>query len=469
MAPMTRILAASIAIALALPAAAQDREVPASAAQVKLSYAPVVATVSPAVVNVYASRVVQQRPRGFPFDDPIFREFFGNAPMAAPRERVQRSLGSGVIVTEDGTVVTNNHVIAGATQIRVALADRREFEAEVVITDERADLAVLKILDGPGKFPIVGLSDADDVAVGDLVLAVGNPYGLGQTVTSGIVSAMRRVELRSNDQRVYIQTDAAINQGNSGGALVDMEGHLVGINTAIFSRSGGSDGIGFAVPVNVVRLVVDAALSGADRVRRPWLGATLQTVTSDIAAGLGLDAPSGALVSDIFEGGPADRAGLRPGDIVVGVGETAVESMEDFGYRFGTRTIGGEIAFAVMRDGRRLELAVPVELAPETPARDRRLIDGNGPLTGATVMNLSPAVAEELGFDGPPAGVIVAEAPRGSVAARVGLRPGDRVRALNGQEIDTTATLEAANARRERVWELTIQRGDQVLTQQFRG
>lgn len=282
---------------------AQETRVPQRPAEVKLSYAPIVKSVGPAVVNVYAQRVVQQRPQGFPFDDPIFRQFFGNSPRAMPRERVQRALGSGVIVAAEGIVVTNVHVIDGATEIKVSLADRREFEAEVAIRDERSDIAVLRLKDGK-NFPFMQLSDSDALEVGDLVLALGNPYGLGQTVTSGIVSAMRQVELRSNDQRVYIQTDAAINQGNSGGALTDMQGRLVGINTAIFSRSGGSDGIGFAVPVNVVRQVLDAAEAGEKRVRRPWLGATLQNVTPDIAASLNLETPAGVLVSDIVKDGP---------------------------------------------------------------------------------------------------------------------------------------------------------------------
>ncbi|GGE47430.1 serine endoprotease DegQ [Agaricicola taiwanensis] len=448
-------------------AMAQERAVPQSRADVQLSYAPVVKSVSPAVVNVYASRVVQQRPRGFPFDDPIFRQFFGNSPLAVPRERVQRALGSGVIVSADGTVVTNVHVIDGATEIKVALADRREFEAEVVIRDERSDIAVLRIKDGE-DFPFIELSDSDALEVGDLVLAIGNPYGLGQTVTSGIVSALRRVELRSNDQRVYIQTDAAINQGNSGGALTDMRGRLVGINTAIFSRSGGSDGIGFAVPVNVVRQVIEAAEDGEERVKRPWLGATLQSVTPDIATSLGIERPSGVLVSDLVRGGPAEAAGLRVGDIIVTIADQQIETLEDFGYRFSTRPIGGSVPITFIRDGETQNVALSLVPAPETPARDERLLDGNGPVTGATVLNMSPAVAEELGLETAGSGVIVAKVAEGSVAQRIGLKEGDRIKALNDREIDSTRTLEAVNARRDRIWSLTIQRGDQVLTQSFR-
>lgn len=462
-----------LAVALALfttPLAyAQQQRVPQSAGEVQLSYAPVVKAVSPAVVNVYASRRVIERPTGFPFDDPIFREFFGGAPMAAPRERVQRSLGSGVIVSSDGTIVTNHHVIEGATEIRVALADRREFAAEVVLTDERADLAVLKVKDAPETLPYLEFANPDALEVGDLVLAVGNPYGLGQTVTSGIVSAIRRVELRSMDQRVYIQTDAAINQGNSGGALVDMTGKLVGINTAIFSQSGGSDGIGFAVPANVVRLVVDTADAGETRVRRPWLGATLQSVTADIAASLGFEVPAGALVSDVMDGSPAQQAGLQVGDVIVQVGGHRIESMEDFGYRFSARPIGKAVPVTILRDGKTRETTIALVAAPENPLRDERTLKGNGPLSGATVLNLSPAVAEELGFDGVPSGVIISRVEPRSTAARIGLQPGDRIRSLNDEEIDGTDTLEVINETRQRVWKLTIQRGEQTLTQVFRG
>jgi Do/DeqQ family serine protease len=458
------VTAASLVVSSAL---AQDRAVPRAQAEVQLSYAPVVKMVGPAVVNVYASRVVQQRPQGFPFDDPIFRQFFGNAPLGVPRERVQRSLGSGVMVSADGTVVTNVHVIEGATEIRIALADRREFEAKVVIKDERSDIAVLKVKDD-AKFTHMPLAEGDTLEVGDLVLAVGNPYGLGQTVTSGIVSAMRRVELRSNDQRVYIQTDAAINQGNSGGALVDMTGKLVGINTAIFSRSGGSDGIGFAVPVNVVRQVLDAAAAGEERVKRPWFGATLQNVTPDIAESLGLERPAGVLVSDVVASGPAATAGLAAGDIITAVGGQEIETMEDFGYRFSTRPIGRSVAVNAVRNGKSFSADLALVAAPETPARDERLLQGNGPVTGAKVVNLSPAVAEELGIETTSGGVIITEITDGSIAQRVGLKPGDRVKALNDRNIDTTRALDAANGARERIWELTIQRGDQVLTQSFR-
>src|SRR5499426_4520952 len=305
-----------IVIAMAPLAAAQERtperRVPSSANELRLSYAPVVRRAAPAVVNVYAAKMVTVR--NPLFEDPIFRRFFG-APGApgGPGDQVQRSLGSGVLIDATGLVVTNNHVIEGSDQVRVSLADKREFEAEMVLKDSRSDLAVLRIKAQNERFPALEFADSDALEVGDVVLAIGNPFAVGQTVTHGIVSALARTEVGITDYQFFIQTDAAINPGNSGGALVDMDGKLVGINTAIFSRSGGSHGIGFAIPSNMVRLVVQAALKGG-KVQRPWLGASLQPVTPDIAESLGLAAPSGALVSSVRANGPAARGGLQAGD-----------------------------------------------------------------------------------------------------------------------------------------------------------
>src|SRR6266508_6573456 len=232
-------------------AAAQDRRVPASPADIRLSYAPIVQRAQPAVVNVYAAKVVQNR--NPLLDDPIFRRFFG-VPGQQP-EQMQRSLGSGVMVDPSGLVVTNVHVIEGADQVKVSLSDKREFEAEIVLKDSRTDLAVLRLKDSREKFPTLDFANSDELQVGDVVLAIGNPFGVGQTVTHGIVSAVARTQVGISNYQFFIQTDAAINPGNSGGALVDLAGRLVGINTAIFSRSGGSQGIGFAIPANMVKVV----------------------------------------------------------------------------------------------------------------------------------------------------------------------------------------------------------------------
>src|SRR6202167_5665730 len=257
---------------------AVDRQVPSSMGQLQLSFAPIVKRVAPAVVNVYASHVVENQN---PFmADPFFRQFFGGG---MPREQVERSLGSGVIVDASGLVVTNYHVIANASEVKVALADKREFDADIVLKDQRSDLAVLRIKGAKERFPTLEFANSDDLQVGDVVLAIGDPFGVGQTVTHGLVSAVARTQVGISDYQFFIQTDAAINPGHSGGALVDMNGRLVGINTAIFSRSGGSQGIGFAIPANMVKVVVASAKGGGKSVKRPWLGARLQAVTPEIA------------------------------------------------------------------------------------------------------------------------------------------------------------------------------------------
>src|SRR5437762_13364931 len=315
--------------------AAQDRRVPASPADIRLSYAPIVQRVQPAVVNVYAGKTVQNR--NPLLDDPLFRRFFG-VPGQQP-EQMQRSLGSGVMVDASGLVVTNNHVIEGADQVKISLADKREFEAEIVLKDSRTDLAVLRVQDGREKFATLDFANSDELLVGDVVLAIGNPFGVGQTVTHGIVSALARTQVGITDYQFFIQTDAAINPGNSGGALVDMTGKLAGINTAIFSRSGGSQGLGFAIPANMVRVVVASAKSGGKAVKRPWLGAKLQAVTPEIAETLGLRLPTGALVASVASGSPAAKAGLKLSDLIVGIdGQT----IDDPNARSEERRVGKE-------------------------------------------------------------------------------------------------------------------------------
>src|SRR5690242_3442815 len=342
-------------------AQAQDRRVPSSAAELRLSYAPIVQRVQPAVVNVYAAKIVQNRN---PFlDDPIFRRFFGL--QGGPQEQMQRSLGSGVMVDPSGLVVTNVHVIEGADQVKVSLSDKREFEAEIILKDSRSDLAVLRLKDAHEKFPTLDFDNSDELMVGDVVLAIGNPFGVGQTVTHGIISALARTQVGITDYQFFIQTDAAINPGNSGGALVDMTGKLAGINTAIFSRSGGSQGIGFAIPANMVRVVVASAKSGGKAVKRPWLGARLQAVTPEIAETLGLRTPVGALVANVAPGSPAARGGLRSSDLIVAIDGQAVDDPNAFDYRFATRPLGTTSQIDVQRGGKTVKVTIPLEVAPE--------------------------------------------------------------------------------------------------------
>ena len=462
---LRRLVPLALLLAFAtFPALAQDgRVVPSSPAQLTLSFAPVVKRVAPAVVNVFATKVVQNR--NPLLDDPIFRRFFGGGGMG---EQIQRSLGSGVLVDPSGLIVTNNHVIEGADQIKVSLADKREFEAHVVLKDSRSDLAVLRIGGRDDKFTAIDLGDSDALQVGDVVLAIGNPFGVGQTVTHGIVSAVARTQVGITDYQFFIQTDAAINPGNSGGALVDLYGRLIGINTAIFSRSGGSQGIGFAIPVNMVRGVIASAQGGSTVVRRPWLGAKLQNVTAEIAEGLGLKRPTGALVASIIPKSPAARAGLKTGDLIVSVDGQAVDDPNAFDYRFATKPLGGQAQLVVLRGGHETKLAVALETAPESP-RDEVRIEERSPLLGATVANLSPALDEELHLDSSAEGVAVVNIEDGSVAQNLGFQKGDVVLAVNNKRITSTAELKRVVAQPSRLWRVTFVRGGQQISLMFGG
>jgi Do/DeqQ family serine protease len=439
-------------------AAAQDRRVPASAADVKLSYAPIVQRVQPAVVNVYAAKTVQNR--NPLLDDPIFRRFFGGG--GQQPEQMQRSLGSGVMVDPSGLVVTNNHVIEGADQVKVSLSDKREFEAEIVLKDSRTDLAILRLKDTKEKFPTLDFSNSDDLLVGDVVLAIGNPFGVGQTVTHGIISALARTQVGITDYQFFIQTDAAINPGNSGGALVDMAGKLVGINTAIFSRSGGSQGIGFAIPANMVRVVVASAKGGGKAVKRPWLGARLQTVTPEIAETLGLKAPNGALVASVTPNSPASRAGLKLSDLIVAIDGQTIEDLNAFDYRFATRPLGGTAQLDIQRNGKPVKLTVPLETAPDT-GRDEIVITARSPFQGAKVANISPAVADELHLDSSIEGVVVTDLADDGTAASVGFQKGDIILVVNNKKIEKTSDLEKATRESARLWRIVVVRGGQQI------
>ncbi len=441
------------------PALAQDRIVPSSQTQLRLSYAPIVQHVQPAVVNVYAAKAIQNR--NPLLDDPVFRRFFGVP--GQQREQVQRSLGSGVLVDPSGLVVTNNHVIEGADQVKVSLADKREFEAELVLKDSRTDLAVLRLKGAHEKFPTLDFANSDQLQVGDVVLAIGNPFGVGQTVTHGIVSALARTQVGITDYQFFIQTDAAINPGNSGGALVDMTGKLVGINTAIFSRSGGSQGIGFAIPANMVRVVVASAKSGGKDVKRPWLGARLQAVTPEIAETLGLPRPAGALVTNVAPNSPAAKAGMKVSDLIVSIEGQAVDDPNGFDYRFATRPLGGSAEIDVRRQNTVIKLKVPLEVAPDT-GRDEIIIKSRSPFQGAKVANISPALADELRIDSNVEGVVVTALSDDALAANVGFKKGDIIVAVNGKKIAKTRDLAEITNERARVWRITILRGGQQLS-----
>ncbi|MGA8078896.1 MAG: DegQ family serine endoprotease [Xanthobacteraceae bacterium] len=458
------ILAVAVALAaVSIPGAnAQERAVPTSPQQIELSFAPIVKRVAPAVVNVYAQHIVENNN---PFlADPFFRQFFG----VVPRQQIERSLGSGVIVDPAGLVVTNYHVIEGASEIKVALSDKREFAADVVLKDRRSDLAVLRIKGAKERFPTLPFANSDDLQVGDVVLAIGDPFGVGQTVTHGIVSAVARTDIGISDYQFFIQTDAAINPGNSGGPLVDMSGRMVGLNSAIYSRSGGSQGIGFAIPANMVRVVVASAEAGSGAVKRPWLGAKLQEVTPDIADSLGLHRPSGALVANVAADSPAARAGIKTGDVIVSVDGTEVDDPTAFNYRFATKPLGAAAQLGVIRQGHSIVVPVTLQSLPDAP-REELEIRGRSPFLGVTVANLSPALADEMRLDPSTQGVVVTGVAGGSEAQSIGFQKGDIIASVNDQKIEKPADLQRVAGSGGRQWRITLMRGGQKISVMFSG
>jgi Do/DeqQ family serine protease len=456
---------AALVLVCAFPASASAQSVvPDSQEQIHLTFAPVVRQAAPAVVNIYTRRVVQNRSFGL-FDDPFFRRFFGDGfNFGIPSERVQNSLGSGVIVRSDGLVITNHHVVAGSDEITVVLADGREYEAEIALLDERTDVAVLRIDTRGHPLPHLPLGDSDDLEVGDLVLAIGNPFGVGQTVTSGIVSALARTQVGVSDYRFFIQTDAAINPGNSGGALVALDGTLIGLNTAIFSRQGGgSIGIGFAIPANMVATLISAAETGSV-VIRPWIGVGGQTVTAELAEGFGLDRPGGVLVNALYPAGPAESAGVAIGDIILAVNGREVVDPQGMRFRLATLPIGSQAELLVNRRGQEMRLVVDLIAAPEIPAAERTLVQGRSPMAGATVANMSPALAEELAMDAAWTGVAIVGVDPQSTARRMRFRVGDVILEVNGVAIDGVAALIKTLGVGGSRWQFTIKRGDRVQT-----
>jgi serine protease Do len=440
------------------PLAAAAQTVPQSMPQVQLTFAPIVKRIAPAVVNVYTRSVVQAPVNPF-FSDPFFQQFFGGGG-ALTRQRVQQSLGSGVIVRSDGTILTNNHVVQGAQDIVVALSDKREFKARIVLADSRTDLAVLKIETHGEVLPTLQFADSDRIQVGDLVLAVGDPFGVGQTVTMGIVSALARTQVGASDYQFFIQTDAAINPGNSGGALVTTDGKLVGINTQIVSNSGGSVGIGFAIPSNMARRVLEGAGSGG--IRLAWFGADGQAVTSEIARSLGLQRPGGVLLKSVYPNGPADRAGLNVGDVVLAIDGFSVDDMQALNYRIATHKAGDAPSMKVSSNGKVRDVSVKLALPPDVP-RHATTIGGRNPLTGARVENLSPAAALDLELEPTATGVVIVS-PGRSIAANQGFAQGDIIRSINGIAIRNVGDLNRVLGQANGHWDMIIDRGGRRLT-----
>jgi Do/DeqQ family serine protease len=443
--------------------AAQSQTVPETLAQIQLSFAPLVKHAAPAVVNIYAQRVVADRSTPFsadPFFGDLFRNF-GPAP-----SRVQNALGSGVIVGSDGLVVSNYHVVGQATEIRVVLNDRREFAAEVVLTDEDSDLAVLQ-LKGARDLPALSFANSDKVEVGDLVLAIGNPFGVGQTVSSGIVSGLARSGIAVGSGRGYfLQTDAPINPGNSGGALVNMAGQLVGVNTAIITRSGGSNGIGFAIPANLVSQVVSQARDGYTQFQRPWAGITAQSVDAALAEVFEQSTPEGVALLDLHPDSPFADAGLQRGDVVLSVDGGEVNSTPEMMFRLAARGIGETAVLRTRRGTQERDVTIDLIAPPEEPARETRQIDGRSALSGLEVMRVNPAVIAEFGLPPDAEGILVTQVR--DLAARVGLRPGDQILAINGEPVRTTDDVVRLSRSQTRTWVIELLRDGRQVSLRFR-
>ena len=448
-----RVLAVVLSLALVLPAYAETR-VPGSEVEVKLSYAPVVKAVVPSVVNIYAKRLVETRNSPFA-DDPFFSQFFGHT---QTRPRMENSLGSGVILGQGNIVVSNYHVVGNATDIRVVLADKREFDAELLLADQQTDLAILRLVNAP-DLPALEFANSDAVEVGDLVLAIGNPFGVGQTVSSGIISAPARSGQVGGRPGYFIQTDAPINPGNSGGALVDMQGRLVGINTAIVTRSGGSNGIGFAIPASLVRQYVAQAAAGQRELDRPWAGVTVQPIDGPLAEALGLAMPQGVLLGALHPLSPFAQAGLEVGDVVTAIGGLPVDGGPEMLFRLLTLGVEHETGVSYLRDGVLKQTSVTLSTAPDVPARNTLRIETRSIFNGLTIANTNPALIQELGLSLDTQGVVVLSVE--GIATRSMLRPGDILRRVNRVEINDTAVLRDLSQARVAGFEIEFERAGQ--------
>jgi len=410
-----------------------------------ISYADMVDHVAPAVVTIRASRRVRA-PQQFPFmDDPFFRQFFGGGAPRQPQAQVQRALGSGVIVQADGHILTNHHVIDGAEDIKVDLISRQSYSAKLVGSDPPSDLAVLKI--SASGLPVLQLADSDKVKVGDVCLAVGNPLGIGESVTAGIISAKGRATgISDGSFQDFLQTDAPINQGNSGGALVNTRGELVGINSQILSPNGGGNiGIGFAIPSNMAKSVM-TQLIGKGSVHRGMLGVTIQPMTSDLAQGLGLKEARGVAISGVTAGGPAEKAGIKPGDAIVKINGRTVNDPNDLRNTVAGIAPGSEVTVTVARTGGEQDVRVKLgELGNDTAQAGSGGGGGDqGATLGVGVVPLTPELASELGLRRGTQGVVIQSVEPGGPAAEAGLQPGDVIQEVNRQPVRTPQDMRAA-------------------------
>ena len=436
--------------------------VPKSETEIKLSFVPLVKQAAPAVVNIYAKRIIEERRSPFS-RDPFFRDFFRNFGQLQPR--VQNSLGSGVILSADGYVVSNYHVVGGATDIRVVLNDGREISGNVILSDQESDLAVLK-LNSDEVLPYLELRKSDTVEVGELVLAIGNPFGVGQTVTNGIISGLARTGIASGSAKGYfLQTDAPINPGNSGGALIDISGALIGVNTSILSRSGGSNGIGFAIPADLVRQFLIQAKEGRTSFIRPWAGMRGQPITFEMAASLGLPAMSGMIISELHELSPFSLAGIQVGDIITKVDGLDINSPEEMLYRMSVGGIGTTVDVSYFSQSIIKSLKIDLVEMPNVKAEQVTL----GPkfiFLDLHISELTPEFQSKFGLSFSSKGLVVLDP--GRIAGRLGLRSGDLLQEINGKSVETVDEAMSSIGSLKGTGSITIRRSGRRISLRFR-
>lgn len=427
----------------------------------RASFSDTVKSSSAAVVNIYTEKEVVTRTVNPFFDDPFFNQFFQGGLSGRMKKRIERSLGSGVVVTEDGYIVTNYHVVKDAKSIRVVFHDRTEMAAEFIAADKNSDIAVMKVIledeRDEAKFHYLDFADSDEIQVGDIVLALGNPFGVGQSVTMGIISATGRSNLGTGYYENYIQTDAAINPGNSGGALVDSEGKLVGVNTAIYSKTGGSQGIGFAIPANAVRVTLNSVLT-TGKVTRPWFGAAGQDVTDDLAVQLELARPYGVLINEIVPGSPAEKANLLIGDIILSFDGKEVDTMSVLNARIASSYVGNKYPLEVWREGKLYVSDVMLGALPDRLVDQQYTVRGSNPLEGYTFEPLSPALNDEMGLPLNTEGVVVVATPNRRGFGMVDMKEGDIIVSINRKAVLTIKDLQTAVSRRPNAWQIIFER-----------
>ena len=410
-------------------------------------FAPVVQPVLASVVNVHASKIVKMSQQEMPFmNDPMFRQFFGQQfgqQDQQPQQQREHSLGSGVIVSSDGYILTNNHVVDGASDIKVSLQDKREFKAQVIGVDPKTDIAVLKI-PATGLTPIT-FGDSARTQVGDFVLAIGNPFGVGETVTMGIVSAMQRTNLGIEDYEDFIQTDAAINPGNSGGALINVHGDLIGINTAILTgeEGGGNEGVGFAIPINMARGIMEQLVKSG-KVSRGYIGVGIEAVTPDLAKAFGMSTPEGALVGEVEPDSPGAKAGLQRGDIILAVDGQPVPDERDLRLRIAAMSPGQTVKLEILRNGQKQTVSVTLVEYPEKQANASQGESKSTALQGVQVDELTPQIARELQLPSGTTGVVITDVDPSSAAAEADLRRGDVIQEVNRQPVSDVEQYEKA-------------------------